>query len=97
MLDIEQLCTDLKAGADNASESPEACDAQLSEDVNAQAASNESDATLPINAGLAALAGWAALKGKRQSTEQRLDRSEYALVAAKAQSKRFVSWARFRD
>ena len=97
VLDIEQLCTDLKADTDNASELPEACEAQLSEDVNTQAASNEPDATLPINTGLAALAGWAALKGKRQSTEQRLDRSEYALVAAKAQSKRFISWARFRD
>jgi Ca2+-binding RTX toxin-like protein len=96
-LDIEQLCADLKADADNASESSEACEAPLSEDVNAHLSDAKSDTTVAADAGLAALAGWAALRGKPQSSEQRLDRSEYALVAAKAQSKRFMSWARFRD
>ncbi|MDB4456389.1 hypothetical protein N9141_01370, partial [bacterium] len=55
VLDIEQLCSDLKADTDNTSELPEACEAQLSEDVNAQTASNESDATQPINVGLAVI------------------------------------------
>ncbi|MGB1191406.1 MAG: beta strand repeat-containing protein, partial [Pseudomonadales bacterium] len=102
-LDVEQICADFKADMTNASEAPEACQAPLSEDVNSQAVDEApvidpaDDSHVDVEAGIAALAGWAALNGQRQSSEQRLDRSEYALVAAKAQSKRFMSWARFRD
>ena len=111
-LDIEQLCADLKNDDDDTSELPEAYQAPLSEnvntqedDVNVQGEELESDdtdtdtdiSTVAAYVGVSALAGWAAVKGKQRLSAQRLDRSEYALVAAKAQSKRFMSWARFRD
>ena len=107
-LDIEQLCADLKNDDDDTSELPEAYQAPLSEnvntqedDVNVQGEELESDdtdiSTVAAYVGISALAGWAAVKGKQRLSAQRLDRSEYALVAAKAKTKRFMSWARFRD
>jgi len=109
-LDIEQLCADLKSDSDNTSGLPEAYQAPLSEDVNAQEddvnvqgeelESEDTDtdiSTVAAYVGVSALAGWAAVKGKQRLSAQRLDRSEYALVAAKAKTKRFMSWARFRD
>jgi hypothetical protein len=109
-LDIEQLCADLKSDSDNTSGLPEAYQAPLSEDVNTQEddvnvqgeelESKDTDtdiSTVAAYVGVSALAGWAAVKGKQRLSAQRLDRSEFALVAAKAKTKRFMSWARFRD